>query len=1184
MALSNEGIELKIYSYTDPSIYLDTIQEAQNKQYLEGLGEVGSGSFQVAIDEPKTNDSDSGLLNYRNVCKYSIDGKIVGAFLLEKNKKILVSEGERNEQRREITGNGLLTWLSETMVGPMMKQTRYGADKRYFNFATKRGAWYKPADWNDSPPIMGKWGDAPWFKRPTNWPKDHKAKWIKASTNQWNNVQSLFRLEFTTGDDGGRWIIWAAGDDYLEMWLDGEKIANTDFQKDSFTQATKIELDDLPAGDHVLAARVTNKDKKSAFMAAVYHPGVESQDNNPKTLRLYTGQPASEDPHIWRSMFLGADNVPMPVWTPGQIILQLMGESANRGNKAMNWLTPTFTGTKDSNGVDWLTTEDDWEFAVGQDSLYTVMQKISEKLGYYFWIDPDTLNLNMAQYRGTDRSVDPNAIVFELGKNLFSAELEGDGNKRRNLFWAKGSDGWLVDPVTKDTASYAKYGALEGYYSADMPTKDMKRVLPAIIKQTAMAEEGATYKVATDEYEPWRHFFNGDLVVAPDKDGLNRARQVVSLSFSEDDDTGEPEYTVEFDVIFQTQSKKLEMAIAKIVGGSAGSGLASSSGLGSTQLQPQLPPSTQPAPVQPLIPQNLVATSDGTWTPDGITPVSTVHLAWDPVTLDSAGNEIIIQYYEIWGTKASEPQGMRLLTQSNSPKVDITPLTPGELWRFQVRAFVDQATASDFSSVITYAGEGPNDPLPAPSAPILSTAMGLLNVRWDGILTDEAEPAPQFRYVYAQVAVGESGPWAIAGSAISRGGGDTSIPGLNIGDTYFVRLKAVDGIGLVSEPSEMVSIEIEGVDLGPLQQEIDDAIADIGKAVTDVRQNVNMLDNPSFEQPATGQPMRWTFGANTGLSMAEPRTGTWHVAINSDGTSHDAVTYTDFIPADPGISFYLKFYVIMESGSAEDGELEMGMYVKADEADTPTYVKMADSLAFDDTGYQIFQGYFTVPDGMRWMQPVVRINDQTAGDVIYLDDARMFVMTDETTVVPGSINADALAAGSVIAGKLAAGSVDTEALQAESILGIHIKGQEITGDKMAFNTLTGNHMEVGSIGVESLSPTIGDELDISANGAVNIIVGRIQDIEDSDYAQNSDLEQMQTYYAFTDDGAIVSTPGSPFAVAVRSDKIEMLENGNSVSYWNSGTLYVDQMVGSSVVLGNHQLQQYDDGTVVRAIN
>lgn len=1181
--MSNEGIELKIFAYDDPTRYIDTIEMAQTKQYLEGLSEPGSGKFNVNVNEPKTN-ADPSLLYYRNICKYSIDGKTIGAFILENNKKVLVNDGEQEAEQKEISGNGLLTWLTEAVVAPMFRQTRYTGDKRYFNFGSARDDWYDDSKWVLTT-SRGRWGANPWGKRPTNWPKDYRANWISnapLNTSFKGNEENIFRLEWVNSLDGGDWQIWAAGDDFLEMWLDGEKIIDTDFKKSSLDEATKVQITDLAQGNHVLAARVTNAGGSGRgnvldMMFALYHT---TGDTNTKNLKLYSGQNSTVR---WRGMYLGT-KLETPVWTPGSIILQLIGEAKARGIRSMGWIKPTFTSTRDSNGVPWITTPDDWEFDIGQDTVYSVMQKIGEKLGYYFWIDPDTYKLNMAQYRGKDRSVDPNAVVFELGKNLTSAELEGVGNKRKNSMFAKASTGWIVDdPSQKDVASIAKYGVLEGFYSADMRGPDMVRVLPAIMKQTAMAEEGATYQLITNEYQPWDDFGNGDMVIAPDKDGLNKPRQIVSLSFQENDETGRPDYTVEFDVVFQSQQRKIELAINKLTGGSSGSGFASSGGLGSSSGNPQLPPTSRPAPTQPLIPQNLVATSTGAWTPDGVTPVSTVTLTWDPVTLDTDDNEIVVEYYEIWGTKTVEPGGLRRLTSTTTNTVDITPLAVGESWNFQVRAFVDVSSPpSDFSSTITIVGVGPNSPLPAPSAPILSTSMGLVKVGWDGLLIDGNEPAPQFRYVYARVSLQQNGPYMVAGGAISRGGGETTLQGLDIGKTYWVQLFSVDGLGLVSDPSNAAPIEVEGVDLGPLKQDIDNAVAAVGRAVNDVRLNVNMLNDPSFEATPL---VVWELGAGVAQAQTAPRSGKSHIRVTSNALYHDAIRYLELIPVDPGSSFYWKVYIRRALGSATAGEFQMGAYTKAT-ADEPwiNYVKMADSLAFDSSDYQIFEGYLTVPDGDRFISPVIRVMDATSGHVSYIDDARMFIMTDDTTIVPGSINADALAAGSVIAGKLAAGSVDTQALQAESIIGIHIGAQEITGDKMAFNTLTGNHLQVGSIGVDQLSPSIGQELDISANGAVNIIVGRLSDIEDSDFAQNSDLEQMQTYYAFTPEGAVVSTPSSPFAVRIDNDSIDMLENGATVSYWNSGTLYVDKLVGTQVVLGNHQLEQYNDGTVVRAVS
>jgi hypothetical protein len=112
---------------------------------------------------------------------------------------------------------------------------------------------------------------------------------------------------------------------------------------------------------------------------------------------------------------------------------------------------------------------------------------------------------------------------------------------------------------------------------------------------------------------------------------------------------------------------------------------------------------------------------------------------------------------------------------------------------------------------------------------------------------------------------------------------------------------------------------------------------------------------------------------------------------------------------------------------------------------------------------------------------------------------------------------------------------------------------------------------------------VGNDIDISANDTVTIIAGQAQAAQDSADANADNLSIMQTYYAFGSDGAVISKPGSPFSVALRSDRIEMLENGNVVSYWTSGQFYVNDMVGEKVILGNHQLEKYGNGTVVRAL-
>ena len=159
--------------------------------------------------------------------------------------------------------------------------------------------------------------------------------------------------------------------------------------------------------------------------------------------------------------------------------------------------------------------------------------------------------------------------------------------------------------------------------------------------------------------------------------------------------------------------------------------------------------------------------------------------------------------------------------------------------------------------------------------------------------------------------------------------------------------------------------------------------------------------------------------------------------------------------------------------------------------------------------------------------------------------------------------AENIQGGAVTAGKVAAGA--------------------ITANEILAGTITGNELSVGSIETRHLSAGVGGELDISANSSVSILVGQVNTVTTNANTTADNLEKMQTYYKFGPAGAEVSTPSSPFALALRNDRIEMLENGNVVSYWNAGQMYVSQLIGEKVILGNHQIEKYSTGTVVRAL-
>jgi hypothetical protein len=211
------------------------------------------------------------------------------------------------------------------------------------------------------------------------------------------------------------------------------------------------------------------------------------------------------------------------------------------------------------------------------------------------------------------------------------------------------------------------------------------------------------------------------------------------------------------------------------------------------------------------------------------------------------------------------------------------------------------------------------------------------------------------------------------------------------------------------------------------------------------------------------------------------------------------------------------------------------------------------------------------------------MTDETATNDYLVDDMSFRMMIPNALIVDGAITADKIGAGEVVAGKLAADSVAAVNIQAEAVTAGKIAAASVTANEIAASTITGDNIAAGTITVTNLQSDVGGQLNIAGNDSVLILVGQIGDVNADLNETNSNFEEMRTYYDFGPDGAIISTPSSPFQLKLSADKIQMLELGNEVSYWNAGTMYVRSFVGEEVILGNHKLEKYGTGTVVRAL-
>ncbi|MGN6324499.1 hypothetical protein [Pseudolysinimonas sp.] len=153
-------------------------------------------------------------------------------------------------------------------------------------------------------------------------------------------------------------------------------------------------------------------------------------------------------------------------------------------------------------------------------------------------------------------------------------------------------------------------------------------------------------------------------------------------------------------------------------------------------------------------------------------------------------------------------------------------------------------------------------------------------------------------------------------------------------------------------------------------------------------------------------------------------------------------------------------------------------------------------------------------------------------------------------------------------------------------LGTATVGQ-LDGAFIKARSMAANALQAGTITVNELSPTIGDDLGLAAKGSVNILAGQVGDLTAAQQGTAAALALQQTLFQVKPDGAYISSPGSASAgsqLALRNTGVQLLQNGAVVSDWNQGQMHVDSFVGNEVILGAHKLEKLNaTDTVVRAL-
>lgn len=1345
--------QVEIYADTAFGTLSDIIHARTEPTVLSELKGHGAGSFKVSKNDEKILKNPK-ILEYRNYVKIRLNGNVIGGFIIQTKRTVIVGAGEESDEKWEISGEGPRSWSRDASVYPPKGLQNSSAETRYFNFSTERGSWYNPTDWNWAE--MGwSWNNvvngAPKGHAPANWPDAWGARWIwQTYAENHPPGYCYFRHEFTVSGTPGqvlKYALFIAADDAAEVFVDGEQKAV--IEPPGWHDTTRVELE-LTPGDHVIGVKAYNMPLADPSAPNPRNPGEiltalfsygDSSAPTPAVLVNHSGMADT-----WR-----VNGYPEfePGWTTGDVLLTLLNEAKSRGVRFANNFTPTFSSGFDSAGEPWGTPVP-WSFEVG--STYEDVFSAAEELGCDIFVDPDTLELNVWNKRGADRSLSgllkgplvearrnlannpspavggstptswvlnrpsngtlavpttkgevkytatvasgltegvvprststlasgtfaagridikgqstlvgltsyailhngseiarsanftftgdwqtidiPSSIAsssggvvglyvyiptqrstdvlwlrkpviepvsgvggvageffdgdtaddlvnlahyrwlstpgnsssiqevpsqfggivdFSPGHNLVTADETGQA-EIANTLMLRTPEGW-TETTAEDTTSISKFGRVETQMSTNLTSKGAENLVQELFRQKALPEVSATFDIVpVAGMIPFLNFDVGDWVSAPGEvPGYKESRRVMSISFAEDSKTGLPLYALEFDTIFKDRQTELEKWLSRVSNSSAiGGGFTNSSNLPPTVVTK--PPGT-PQGVIPDAPTGLVVSSLGKYQPDGVSS-SDYGLTWNAVVTGTGFGSVEVSQYEVWGRLQTETEGTHLTTVFDTMAY-LPGFRPGDTWVFKVRAISPSGGPGNFSNEVALQAEEPLVALDAPSKPTLLTAVGSVTVQWDGKLG--GNPAPPFvRYVRVERSPAGANTWQTVGVLTSFSMSDmTATTGL----TYDYRLIAVDTYGNSSAPSVKETIQVKGVNSGDItgglasnnlvaNGSFEDGFDPFWKILTSVSgATATVLSSGSFSGARYLRLVRNSEPVGSEIELAVGQESSYFIPISSVGEFGYFVSAkaASSVAASPG-NFSLRAYWFLSDKTTPASASYSTVVDKVDLTSSAAY----------------FTGRVYPPADARYMRVVV-VNAKPA-TTIFVDD-----IVAREAITPNMLGQDV-----ILAEHMSAGSVTTNALQAGSV----------TTEILDAGAVRAENIYAGAIQVSHLSPSVGSSIDISANSSVNILINKTNQLEGDLGETTNAVNQLTTYYSFGPDGAIIGQTDSAFKLHLKNDRIEILENGIVVSYWDSGRMVVRSFVGEEVVLGNHKLEKYGTGTVVRAI-
>lgn len=408
--------------------------------------------------------------------------------------------------------------------------------------------------------------------------------------------------------------------------------------------------------------------------------------------------------------------------TVGTIVRTWINEGAGRG--ALPGLEADFDTAMDSAGHPWGTLLT-LEYDLGTD-LLAVLNGLAEQ-GVCDWrFEGRTLRLfDPETAMATDRAFGDAPVDLRLGRDITDAPEDGSLEDVVSHLLLEGDEGFRLELANPDAE--APWGRWEDYLTQSGVTDEGTARLLA----GAALERGSRERVQVTRglvflgarWLPWRDYSPGDHVLAPGGGGRMESLRLRQITLSRDQ-----EGTLSGNVVLNDRFLEAEIRRARrtaaLTGGSVASG-----GSGSV-----------PAPEgndrrRPAASEGLVAQTNAYLDSDGAAR-GQVSLQWAPVSSATNGTAMDVGVYQVYSRPNTVGAVWSRVVSIDHPDttVHLSGLEVGADLAFKVRAVGEHnGLAGAFGDTVALSVASDAEPPPVPSAPELSTRLGVINVGWDGL-------------------------------------------------------------------------------------------------------------------------------------------------------------------------------------------------------------------------------------------------------------------------------------------------------------------------------------------------------------------------------------------------------------------------------------------------------------------